>query len=729
MFKKIAKDFNYFEFIVFLLILLLFTASFAIFIDTKSNKKLETFIFTVHEKIIDKILSDIDFRIINMSKLADDYENIPYVVEYDAKTKFIVMDNGNIIGSNIGFGEDFVLTTINRLQNTGIFFSKLDDRNIFGIIKIDGTKKILIFQEMNFLNGNYSLYGEKVGIYDKDKGLIYSGEYIDLRRVINKVIFDENNGTTILKDKNNIFSLKKIHNNNFYLFIYSQKSDYLAALAKKGEKFTIVSFFFGLMFVIVLFFLKSFLSRYLFEKEKYEKLFKFEHEKFQKIVESITEGVCLIDNDYNLLWYNKFLEERIGSFKQDKCFKILHGVNETCKFCRLKLVRNEGKSESVRVDNFLKGTNGNYEIVWSPILNDYGQTIATVAVIKDITDSVRIQNEIIKSETYLKNIVYNSPEAIFTFDMDYEIKTINNEALKLIKSDLKPVNLRKIFDSKTIDEISRNESIKNFDCQLIVNELKPVPVQISVSKLMIENNVEYICVIKDMSKIKELEAQVIQSEKLSALGLLAGGVAHEINNPLVGILNMAQVLSKNLKDNASRKIVEVIIDAGMETKRIVENLLSYARQNINKDEMFEISESVGFALKILGSRIRNEKVNIHNKLQDIKVKGNKGKVHQIFLNLLSNAIDAVDKGGNIWINSLYENDKYIIEIKDDGKGIDKEVIDKIFDPFFTTKSQGKGTGLGLSITHGIIKEHGWDIEVESEKDKYTIFRIVINAER
>ncbi|MBC7197530.1 MAG: hypothetical protein H5U39_09770, partial [Deferribacterales bacterium] len=155
--------------------------------------------------------------------------------------------------------------------------------------------------------------------------------------------------------------------------------------------------------------------------------------------------------------------------------------------------------------------------------------------------------------------------------------------------------------------------------------------------------------------------------------------------------------------------------------------LSYARQHINKDEEFFIIESIEFALKILGSKIRNAKINIHKNIDsNLKVRGNKGKVHQIFLNLIGNAVDATTSGGNIYIKSLIEEGRYIIEIMDDGEGIDKAFLDKIFDPFFTTKPPGSGTGLGLSITLGIIKEHGWEIKVESEKGKYTLFRIVIN---
>jgi len=726
MLNKVIKKFNYYEFVVFLFLLLIFTASFAVFMDTKSNQKIELFIYTMHERILNTVTSYFDSQIIYFKNLSKDFQNLPYLLESDEQIKFIIFKDDSVFSSNIGYDSNNFLSSLKQLQIKGSFFANIDNKNIFGVNTLINGYNIFIFKELNLNNIFSSIYGEKIGIYDKYNNII-SEEYIDFK-ILEKAYSAKNSDEIItFLNKKNIFSTKRFHDSHYYLFVYSPKSNYMTAIAKKGDKFTFTSFLFGFVFVVVLFFIKSFLSKYLTEKEKYEKLFQLEHEKFEKIVESITEGVCLIDKDYNIVWYNKYLNEMLGGFHKGKCFEILHGKSSKCNFCLLDNVSKTGATESIQIENFLKGSIGHFEIVWSPIKNEENEIIAFVSVIKDITDSVRIQNEIIKSETYLKSIIYNSPEAILTFDKDFNVKTVNNEALSLLKLEKKPDTLKNIFSDDLLSQINDKQWIRSFDCHIFLGEQNYLPAQISVSKLTNELSDEYICVIKDMSKIKELEAQVIQSEKLSALGLLAGGVAHEINNPLVGILNMAQVLSKNLKDNSLKKIVDIIIDAGIETKKIVENLLSYARQNINKDEEFFIIESIEFALKILGSKIRNSKLNVHKNIDsNLKVKGNKGKVHQIFLNLIGNAVDATTSGGNIYIKSLIEEDRYIIEITDDGEGIDKSFLDKIFDPFFTTKPPGSGTGLGLSITLGIIKEHGWEIEVESEKGKYTSFRIIIN---
>jgi signal transduction histidine kinase len=237
------------------------------------------------------------------------------------------------------------------------------------------------------------------------------------------------------------------------------------------------------------------------------------------------------------------------------------------------------------------------------------------------------------------------------------------------------------------------------------------------------NVVAVVDLIIDVTENINMQQKMLQSEKLSALGLLAGGIAHEINNPLVGILNFAQLLSKKIDNKSPEgKLVDTIIEAGTETKRIVQNLLVYARQSVDKKETYPIEESIEFAIKILNSKIRAKclKVNILQE-ETFIVRANKGKIHQVFLNLLTNSIDASKNNGRIDI--VLNFNKKEIKIKDYGIGIKKEFLDKIFDPFFTTKDVGEGTGLGLSIIAGIINEHGWNISVESEFGKYTVFTI------
>lgn len=253
--------------------------------------------------------------------------------------------------------------------------------------------------------------------------------------------------------------------------------------------------------------------------------------------------------------------------------------------------------------------------------------------------------------------------------------------------------------------------------------------EIVLSPLLDEDGtvVAVVDLIRDVTESVELNKKILQSEKLSALGLLAGGIAHEINNPLVGILNFAQLLSKKLPEGTSEsKLAHTIVEAGTETKKIVQNLLTYARQNVDKKEMYDLNESIYFALKILGSRIKQKQIQVIGlESKPFMVMANKGKMHQVFLNLLNNSLDASNKNGIINVELEHLSTKQTVKITDYGIGICEDNIQLIFDPFFTTKEVGKGTGLGLSIIAGIINDHGWKIDVQSIENEYTCFTIEI----
>lgn len=279
--------------------------------------------------------------------------------------------------------------------------------------------------------------------------------------------------------------------------------------------------------------------------------------------------------------------------------------------------------------------------------------------------------------------------------------------------------LDKVFNEKKTQSITTKDFLKGY----------PGFYDVIWVPLLDEKGEVTSCVeiIRDITPIVEMQNKIIQSEKLSALGLLAGGVAHEINNPLVGILNMSQLLARRFEEKSKeRGMIDLIIEAGKETKNIVQSLLDYSRQGSEKMEKFDIRESINFAIKIFGSRIKDKKIIVENRIDSpIFVKASKGKMHQVFINLIGNSIDAIESNGRIILESESSDEVTKIKVIDNGKGIKKEDADKVFDPFFTTKEVGKGTGLGLSITQGIINDLGWSISFQSEPDRFTCFEIKI----
>jgi two-component system NtrC family sensor kinase len=225
------------------------------------------------------------------------------------------------------------------------------------------------------------------------------------------------------------------------------------------------------------------------------------------------------------------------------------------------------------------------------------------------------------------------------------------------------------------------------------------------------------------AELEKAQDQLIRTEKLSSLGKLAAGIAHEINNPLTSILLNSCVISEKLGDKSSLKEnLKLIIDETARCGSIVKGLLEFSRQTAPVKEPTNINEVIEktlllFESQLLVNHVRVEK-NLDMNLPRIMIDSN--KIKQVLTNLILNAIEAMSKGGILTINSMLSPDKnhVLLQFTDTGQGIPKEHLSKIFDPFFTTKGT-KGTGLGLSLTYGIVQQHEGTIDVQSEPEKGT----------
>ncbi len=237
-----------------------------------------------------------------------------------------------------------------------------------------------------------------------------------------------------------------------------------------------------------------------------------------------------------------------------------------------------------------------------------------------------------------------------------------------------------------------------------------------------------IIVLKDLTKEKQLEYQLIQVEKLSSVGQLISGVAHELNNPLTGVLGYAELLIKSNIDTSIKHDLEKISTQAERCRKIIQNLLSFVRKHKVEMTQVDINHIIlnSLALREYELGVHNIviKKNLMEKLPSIM--GDSHQIQQVILNLLINAEQAIiksGKGNNIVVDTCTRSNMVEIRFRDNGPGISKENQLKIFEPFFTTKEKGEGTGLGLSISRGIIEEHGGTIDVTSKEGEGTCFTI------
>jgi signal transduction histidine kinase len=229
---------------------------------------------------------------------------------------------------------------------------------------------------------------------------------------------------------------------------------------------------------------------------------------------------------------------------------------------------------------------------------------------------------------------------------------------------------------------------------------------------------------------KESLQLVTQSEKLASIGRLAGGVAHEINNPLMVILGRAELAIMDLpEDNAAAADLEIIVSETKRIANIVKNLLRFSRQDQQESLLpVEVTEIVGRALELTRYQMTVDNITIETRYMPNlpTVLGNAGQLQQVFTNIIINAYQAMaPKGGRLLVETRVHGDQVEVMFTDTGCGIPPEQIKRIYEPFFTTKNEQEGTGLGLSVSYGIVADHGGEIQVQSEVGVGSTFSIVL----
>lgn len=239
-----------------------------------------------------------------------------------------------------------------------------------------------------------------------------------------------------------------------------------------------------------------------------------------------------------------------------------------------------------------------------------------------------------------------------------------------------------------------------------------------------------VIIVDDVTERTELESQLRQAEKLASVGLLAAGVAHEVNTPLAGISSYVQMLRRKVPETDPRHaILEKIEKQTFRASQIVNNLLNFSRQETGEFRDVSLNAVVHDTLALAEIQLRKRNIVVTTELADDvrSVTGDPVKLQQVLMNLLLNARDAMPSGGSLKISTLQLNGDTCMQVRDTGVGIADTHIDKVYDPFFTTKGVGKGTGLGLSVSYGIIQEHRGTITVDSEPGEGTTFRVSLPA--
>ena len=238
-----------------------------------------------------------------------------------------------------------------------------------------------------------------------------------------------------------------------------------------------------------------------------------------------------------------------------------------------------------------------------------------------------------------------------------------------------------------------------------------------------------IVVLENVTERVQLEESLQQSEKLSSIGLLAAGIAHEVNTPLTGVSSYTQMLLEMIpEDDPKHALLKKVQKQTERASLIAANLLNFSRSgNVSDFHSVEMNRLLEDTLQLLEPQLRKGEVNVEKRYSENLpiVFGSAAKLQQVFTNLILNSRDAMEKGGTLILKTEFDDERVSISVSDDGKGISDEDLSKIYDPFFTTKEVGSGTGLGLAVSYGIVQEHQGTIEVFSKVGEGTTFKILL----
>jgi two-component system, NtrC family, sensor kinase len=488
------------------------------------------------------------------------------------------------------------------------------------------------------------------------------------------------------------------------------------------------------------------------------KLFKIteEFDWRMKVFDTIPYPSLILTPDKIIVSANRaFLEKKqtdLESVVGQTCHQVFYNTDEPCSkaICPFSKVIAQKKWQSVlrRVEY-----EGNEEVwvdrIFSPVLDENGDVKFIMECVRDVTRVITLEKRSIHIRQFLDKVIQSSHNAIVVSDMKGHILLMNQAAENLFgysmeeairtknaKSCYPPGQAKEIMRRLKSEDFGGKGKLSAFRVEIINAKGESVPVEMTGAIIYEgEEEVATTGIFYDLrekiageKKLKEALVQINRSEKMAALGQLAAGVAHEVNNPLTGILIYANLALEGLDQaNPLRKYLTSVINDTERCKNIIKDLLAYSRQTSPAKEMFQVNSLIEQSLTFIRDQKRFLNIELVKHMSDdtMLIHADKSQLSQVIINLVMNAIDAMNRKGTLTFRT-YRNKphkKAYIEVSDTGCGIPKENLSKIFDPFYTTKGPEKGTGLGLSTSYGIVKENGGRISIKETSPRGTTFLI------
>lgn len=470
-----------------------------------------------------------------------------------------------------------------------------------------------------------------------------------------------------------------------------------------------------------------------------------------EIIDNSLAGILLIDDDAHILFANRALGNFLELNREEIVGKKITAYlqpEEAEVFSRLQVQLKSnpsGQFRSMVLDR--KEKDQCIEVYYR---RPQGENQPTYFYFRDITKRSQVEQQLRERNAFLDGLIESSVDGIIAADMKGNIILFNKGAQNLLgyteQEAIENLHTTGLYVAGTAHEIMRKMRSEEFggtgkclkhQLLALTKDGEEIPISLSGGIIYDRDGVEVASfgiftdlrqTIRMRKELQEKQMELIQSEKMASLGKLAAGVAHEINNPLSGVLIYANLVLEELpEDSPLHEDLKRVVSETTRCKTIVRELLDFARQEDASCEASDINLIIKEGIHLIRNQSVFHNVEIVLDLQpDLPpAYASAVRINQVILNLTLNAAEAMGGSGTLTISTrtAKEGKKFQIRVSDTGSGISPEIQSKIFDPFFTTKDPGKGTGLGLSVTYRILRDCGGTIEVESEPGRGTTFII------
>ncbi|MBI4591786.1 MAG: PAS domain-containing protein [Candidatus Rokubacteria bacterium] len=384
----------------------------------------------------------------------------------------------------------------------------------------------------------------------------------------------------------------------------------------------------------------------------------------------------------------------------------------------------------------------------TPLKDEHGRVENVLLFMDDVTEKKSLGERVREVERHLASVVESANDLIVSLDAAGSVMTWNSTAERVLGFSPREVERRQFADlfseahrshlQALLAQLAREGKVQEMETGMIAKSGQELLISWRFSAMWEDGGrvVALVGVGRDLTEKRQLELQLVQSAKMAALGEMAGGIAHEIRNPLAIISSIAQIILKKGEDPGLRQeCAEKIHTAATRAADIIEALLRFARPSEGLVEEVDVNRAVEGTLALIGHQISLQSIEIDKRLAPglPMVRGSETQLQQVFMNIILNASHAMPRGGRFTIESQVApaSPEPAIEVSftDTGCGIPEEHLSRIFDPFFTTMPVGHGTGLGLSIAYSILQQHGGAIRVQTRVGAGSTFTVTLPAER